>query len=589
MTTSTDTGRESVGSRVAYSTARGVALVSAVFVVVVCVLLFSSHSRTRAADPLNAPALKTLTEELRKHPGDEALRGQVRELDLLARRAFFAGQRFATAGAWLLLGGTALFVISAGCMVGLRPRMPRPGPFAGAEDPGRSLARSRWAVAVAGGALLGLASTIALFSGSRLESDPVEPASGSPGGEPPAAVPATAMEQLDAGRQWPNFRGPEGIGVAFHANAPTNWDGEAGVNIAWRSEVPRAGYNSPVVWGGRIFLSGGDEEIREVYCYDADSGELLWRRPVAGAPGSAATPPEVTEDTGYAAPTVATDGARVCAIFATGDLVCLDLDGRPLWARALGVPDNHYGHSSSLVIHGGLLFVQYDHNVSARVLAVDVTTGETVWEQPRGDISWASPICVETEERSELVLVSSSSVESYDVATGTVLWREECLSGEVGPSAAYSEGVVFVAQEYATAAAIDIASASAGDTSGILWRWDEALPDAASPVAAGGYLVLATSIGVVTCLDAATAEVHWSKEFDEGFYSSPIVAGDRVYATDMGGVTHIFTLGPEYEARGRGALGERVVSTPAFMDGRIFVRTDRHLTCIEDGRTLAGN
>jgi outer membrane protein assembly factor BamB len=110
--------------------------------------------------------------------------------------------------------------------------------------------------------------------------------------------------------------------------------------------------SSPVVWGDRLFLTGADAGTRQVYCLHADTGELLWQHDVDDVPGSPpdGTLPRVLDMTGFAAPTATTDGRSVAAHFGTGELVCLSMNGERMWARPLGIPENHYGHASSPII-----------------------------------------------------------------------------------------------------------------------------------------------------------------------------------------------------------------------------------------------
>ena len=96
------------------------------------------------------------------------------------------------------------------------------------------------------------------------------------------------------------------------------------------------GHNSPVVWEDRIFLSGADPNVRQVFCFDGKSGRLLWTGDVPTVPLPAGEKLEIMEDTGYAACTVATDGRRVYAIFPTGDVAGFDFNGRRLWHKSLG-------------------------------------------------------------------------------------------------------------------------------------------------------------------------------------------------------------------------------------------------------------
>ena len=140
-----------------------------------------------------------------------------------------------------------------------------------------------------------------------------------------------------------------GQGVSYHKNIPIEWDGAAGTNIVWKSAIPKEGFNSPVIWGDKIFIAGADAASREVYCYNRADGKLLWTGKADNIPGSPSAMPKVTEDTGLSAPTLTTDGKRVFAIFATGDVIAFDMNGKRVWAKNLGVPDNHYGHSSSLI------------------------------------------------------------------------------------------------------------------------------------------------------------------------------------------------------------------------------------------------
>jgi outer membrane protein assembly factor BamB len=252
------------------------------------------------------------------------------------------------------------------------------------------------------------------------------------------------------------------------------------------------------------------------------------------------------------------------------------MNGKRLWAKNLGLPDNHYGHSSSLIIFKDKLLVQYDTNKSGKLLAFETQTGVTVWETLRNTkISWSSPILVNTGNRMELILTTNPNVNSYNPETGKELWHMECLSGEVGPSAGYADGMVFAANEYAKLVAV-----KTGDAPQIVWEADEFLPEVSSPLAVNGLLYIATSYGVFACYDAKTGEKLWSQEYGDSFYASPIYADGKVYITDMSGKTHIVKATREYELVGTPELGEKSVCSPVFMDGRVYLRGMDHLYCI---------
>jgi outer membrane protein assembly factor BamB len=395
--------------------------------------------------------------------------------------------------------------------------------------------------------------------------------------EPGAESDAASTETIQ--KNWPGFRGPNGIGHARQANPPLDWSAKKGTNIRWKIAIPGHGMSSPVVWGDRVFVTTADEDSRLLYCVDADSGKVLWQHEVNGVPGAPddGKLPDVLEETGYAAPTPTTNGKYVAAVFGTGELVCVNMQGKGIWIKHLGVPNNHYGHASSLLCHGDLLFVQYDQKANSQLLAFAFASGKPAWQAKRGAMSWSSPILAEFKGREELVLTNSKAVEGYEPASGKSLWRVECLNGEVASSAAYANGKVFVANDGAIASAIDVASPDRK----ILWQWEEALPDSASPVANENHLIMPTAFGAITCLDVKTGKALWEHEFDKGFRSSPILVNDRVYIVDVAGRVQVFRMDDEFELLGVAELGEPVYATPAFVGDRIYVRSLAHLFCVQ--------
>lgn len=402
------------------------------------------------------------------------------------------------------------------------------------------------------------------------QQDPVK--SGVPKANDVAVLPSA----VDYKTNYPNFRGPEGIGMTYQKNTPTDWNGGSGKNILWKVKISKPGFSTPIIWGNQLFLTGADAAARMVYCFDKNTGTLLWEAAADKIPGSPAGMPKVTTDTGLAAPTMATDGKAVFAIFATGDVIALDFSGKRIWGRNLGVPDNHYGHSSSLIVYKDKLLIQYDTNRSGKLMALNSLTGETLWETVRkSKISWSSPVLVNTGKRMEAILSSNPNVSSYNPETGKELWSVDCLSGEVGPSVGYADGMVFAANEYAKMVGIKL-----GATPEIVWEADEFLPEASSPLAFKDLLYVATSYGVFACYEAKTGKKLWSQEYGDPFYASPVYADGKVYITDMAGKTHIVKATKEYELIGTPELGEKSVCSPVFVGGKAYIRGMNQLYCI---------
>jgi outer membrane protein assembly factor BamB len=562
--------------------------------------------------PLDSEALAALVKQLSQDKDNDALKAEIRNFDLLARKAYFNTQWQIKTGGILLLIGSVILVISLRTYYGLKSKITEPISENENEIVNRILAQ-RWitilgififvsgigasyltvdhlqqyqvdekalaakpqtngieVVEVGGGSQPIQATAVVNTTDSTAKKDTAQ--TNTPVTTAPAEIklPGSDAVKLNS----PSFRGPFGLGVSNRKNVPVDFDLASGKNIVWKTSVPLYGNNSPVVWGDKVFLSGGNAQKREVYCFDGTSGKLLWSQPVNNVPGSGGMP-KVSDDTGLAASSLATDGNMVYAIFANGDIISFDLTGKRIWARSLGVPDNHYGHASSLIMWKDKVYVQYDSNKSHKLIALNNLTGETKWETERKvKISWASPIIANIGGKYQVVLSADPLVAGYDAETGKELWNVSCMSGEVGSSPAYGSGYVFAANEYAKLAAIDPASSK------VVWESTEYMPEVASLVSTNGLLFLGTSYGVLVCYDAKTGNKYWEKEDGPGFYSSPVVNDGKLYTIDTNGKMRVYEAGKEQKLLGESNFGEKMFTTPAFAEGKMFIRTSKFLYCI---------
>ncbi|MDR3328539.1 MAG: PQQ-binding-like beta-propeller repeat protein [Prevotellaceae bacterium] len=585
---------------------RNIAIVSAVFIVAFVAMLVTNYFQVKDVTPLQTEVVEMLKQINDQNAGNVALQEQIRRLDLLARRAYFVRMDNLLVGIYILVAMLAVFLVSLHLY------------FSGAKNiPDKQIAPiDEWLIktdarkyvrwAAVGFATVALVFALLSMPALKLEvakpSEVAEVASEQANveAEPQAenqAAPAAEQpaETLTAQAEAPNaaaaakdeatanvtkvthngFRGNSSNAVSEAKNIPTQWNLKTGENIAWTSKIPRGGFNSPVVNAGKVFVSGADEQARELYCYDLQSGKLLWTAQADNIAGSPAAMPKTTDDTGLAASTVATNGKQVCAIFASGDLICTDTDGKRLWAKNLGVPDNHYGYASSLLAYGNALIVQYDNTNTPRLLALDMASGKELWSKNRTDkITWSSPIIAQVGGKPQLVLMGNPSITAYNPTNGEQLWRVEGLNGEVAASPCSAAGMVFGASEYASLIAVDAAAGTK------LWEVNDYLPEVASPVATKENVYVATSYGMLACYNAKDGTLRHSHELNTEFYSSPMIVEERLYIFSNSGKMFIYNANSEFGLVSSFETGEKTFATPAFVDGKIVVRTEGGLYCV---------
>lgn len=580
------TGDASQREQHAYRLLRRTSLVAGAFALLVAALLLWDFSQRRAKNPLEAPEFLALKTQLAKDPRSDDLKKQIRQLDLQLRERYFRQRHFAEFGGWILAGAALIALFSARSAGAMRRKLPMPQPQGAPLDFDEQTVRSsRWAIA--GLAALLVMGSLALALGMRSALPEV-------GDKTPAAA-ATAAPRPSSGdfpsdadiaRQWPRFRGPGGRGISACTDVPVQWNAGSGENICWKTAVPLPGNNSPVVWGDRVFLSGASEEKREVYAFDAASGKLLWQQEVPGTPQSSAKPPEISDDTGYAASTMTTDGRRVYAIFANGDLAAFDFAGKLAWSRSLGIPKSTYGHAASLAMHESLLLVPFDQGAEkdklSKLLALDGATGKTVWEARRDvPCSWPSPIIIQINGKTQVITAANPWVIAYDAADGKEIWRAKCLRQDVGPSPTFADGIVYAVNEFPGLAAIRADGQGDVTQTHILWKGEEGLPDTASPLATQKYVFLLASSGTLTCYDAKAGKVLYQKDFEASFNSSPSLAGNRLYLFGREGKCWVVEPGQEgCKVVAESDLGEECVTSPAFQPGRFYIRGKANLFCV---------
>jgi len=421
----------------------------------------------------------------------------------------------------------------------------------------------------------------------------------------------TAAEDRDRARQWPNFRGPLQTGVAPHADPPVEWSEDE--NVRWKVEVPGLGHSSPVVWGDRIFLTTAvpvGEPLPEpkysgrpgahdnrpvtrrqrflVLAYDRADGSVRWRSAVGEA-----LPHEGGHETAsYASASPVTDGERVYAFFGSYGLHALDAaTGEVLWSEDFGDQFTKHGHGegASPALGKESIFVNWDHEESSFVVALDKRTGEEHWRISRDEgTSWATPILVEHGGRRQLVVSATGAVRGYDAETGEELWRASGLSDNVVASPVAGDGMVYALSSYTFRAGMAIrlegASGDLDGTDHVAWRIHDRTPYVPSPLLHDGALwFLAHYQGVLSRLEARSGEES-TGPFRlpplRAVYASPVAAAGRIYFLDRSGAAVVISAEREPRPLATNRLEDRFSATPAAVGEELFLRGETFLYAI---------
>ncbi len=374
---------------------------------------------------------------------------------------------------------------------------------------------------------------------------------------------------------WLNFRGPQGSGYAPGAtNLPTSLSEDS---IAWKVSLPGRGLGSPLLVGDRLFLtaaSGQDQKQLHILCFDRNSGEPLWERRFWATGRTMAH-----KKTNVAAPTPASDGERVYALYSSNDLICVDLDGNLIWMRGLTLDypnaSNSLGMASSPIVAGDTLVAQIENDSESFAAGFDLLTGTNKWKLDRPKAAnWTSPTVLELDGDEVVALQSSKGILGLVPATGSSLFQFGNGASTI-PSSVASGNRLFVPSNGLTALTI----ATDGREPKQLWNESTQRPGTASPLVIGDTLYLLNNAGVLTAANVDTGERLWRIRLKGPFSGSPVAgAGEFLYIFNEAGIGQVVDLsGDEGRVVSELELGETILSTPSLSEGAIYVRSDGHL------------
>lgn len=438
------------------------------------------------------------------------------------------------------------------------------------------------------------------------------------------------MVQAQTAAHWPQWRGPFFNGMA-RGDAPTTWSDTS--NVKWKVEIPGRGFSTPAIWADRIFLTtaiptgkppattttgspqgsnqfqggatqgqgGGQrragggagpllEHRFEVLCLDRKTGKILWQRTA-----KVATPHEGYHRAygSFASNSPVTDGRYVYASFGSRGIYAYDFNGKLIWEKDPGVQMKMrlaFGEGSAPLLVGNNLFLVFDHEAESFILALDKRNGKELWRAARDErSSWSTPLAIEHNGRTEIVVSATNRVRSYDPETGKVLWESGGLGANAIPVPVSQNGLVYVMSGYRDPKMMAIKLGRQGDVTGsdaIVWSHTRGVPYTASPILYENKLYVVTDNGLVSAFNATSGEPYYHQARLPKAYNlkaSPVGANGKLYLATEDGDVVVMKMGEKLEVIATNHLTDQIfIATPVIAAGELFLRGQNTLFCISE-------
>ena len=395
-------------------------------------------------------------------------------------------------------------------------------------------------------------------------------------------------------------------GVSASATPPASWSESK--NVRWKIEIPGRGSASPVVWGDRVYLltaipvasgvadphapRGGLPERGMhrfvVMAINRKDGKVVWQQTAREA-----EPHEASHnDNGtWASSSAITDGEHVIAPFESQGLYAYDMNGKLVWQKDLGdkYMRNTFGEGSTPALYKDRLFYVWDHQKESFIVALDKRTGEELWRVKRDEIdTWATPLVVERNGITQVIVPGMNRVRSYDAANGQIVWETAGLTMNPIPSPVYGDGMVFLTSGFRgnslKAVRLDGAKGDITNTPAVAWTLDRDTPYVPSPLLYDGILYfLKTNNGLLTAVDAKTGKPHYQAQRVEGVpnvFASPVAAAGKIFVVGREGATAVIKPGPTLEVIATNTLDDHFDASPALVGNEIYLRGVKYLYSI---------
>lgn len=331
-----------------------------------------------------------------------------------------------------------------------------------------------------------------------------------------------------------------------------------------------------------------------VLCIDRNSGEEIWRTVV-----NEECPHEGMHSTStYASLSPVTDGTHVWASFGSRGTYCLTMDGKVVWKRDLGdmTTRNHFGEGASPALHGDALVHPWDHEGDSFIVCLDAKTGEDRWRVSRDErTTWVTPLIVEHGGVTQVITNGKNRAIAYDLKNGEVVWQCGGQDANAIPTPVVKGDVVYLMSGFRQYKIQAIPLSARGDITGtdkVLWEYDEAAPYVASPLLYDDKLYFTKQRNPQISCVTTDGEKLWGPKRLGGIqmvYASPLGAVGRVYFVGRNGTTYVLKHGAAFEVLAKNQLDDDGFdSSPVAIGDRLYLRGAKYLYCLAEQGAKTG-
>ena len=462
------------------------------------------------------------------------------------------------------------------------------------------------------------------------------------------AGPATAFAAAnDSASNWPQWRGPQANGLVPQANPPTKWSETE--NVKWKVKLPGKGTGTPIIWGNHIFIQAAIPTGKKVEPAEEKKAAANFSPNVFGqaqTPPNPATPPpgegerrrrpggggggfggrgekptEVLQfavisidratgktqwqkiaretvpheghhrDHGFASHSPVTDGKHIYSYFGSRGLHCYDMKGELKWQKDFGTQRTAagFGEGGSPALSGNTLIVNWDHEGDDFIAAFDKTTGKELWRNTRDEkTTWTTPLILEQDGKTQVIVAASGRVRSYDIASGKVIWECGGLGSNVVPTPVSDFGMLFAMSGHREPALLAIKLGKTGDltdTDSVVWKQNRSTPYVPSPLLYGDNLYFFSgNNATLSCFNAKTGVSLFSERLEgpSGFYASPVGASGRLYLAGRNGTSLVLKNSGQLEILATNKLEEKFDASPAIAGNELYLRGHEYLYCLAE-------